>query len=197
MQMNRRSLLAAGLAAGLIQRADGQTPPPVAAGSLPPGLPQPFETIDLWPAGAPGADQDTSNHIEWTRVLPFVLLHLSCAFVFVVGFSWFAVALFFAGISTKLSAPRQRATVLALGYVLFVVAYAGQVWPQSVNRHFEPGVRAEVTQDHGRSAEIEMGQQPGVQGGRVVQRCPEQGGVPLGHPRGQHFVDHVPVQIGM
>lgn len=55
MQMNCRSLLAAGLAAGLIQRADGQTPPPVAAGSLPPGLPQPFETIDLWPAGAPGA----------------------------------------------------------------------------------------------------------------------------------------------
>lgn len=38
---------------------------------------------------------------------------------YVLAVVLFAVALFFAGISTKLSAPRQRATVLALGYVLF------------------------------------------------------------------------------
>lgn len=57
MQADRRSLLSAGLflsAFGSV-RALAQTPPPVAEGSLPPGLPQPQETIDLWPAGAPGA----------------------------------------------------------------------------------------------------------------------------------------------
>jgi acetyl esterase/lipase len=53
MRIDRRSLLAAGLVAGLAQRAAGQTPPPVAASGLPPGLPQPAETIDLWPKGAP------------------------------------------------------------------------------------------------------------------------------------------------
>jgi len=55
MEIDRRSLLAAGLVAGLAQRAEGQTPPPVAASGLPPGLPQPTETIDLWSRGAPGA----------------------------------------------------------------------------------------------------------------------------------------------
>lgn len=55
MELDRRSLLAAGLAAGLAGRAEAQTLPPVAASSVPPGLPQPTETIDLWPKGAPGA----------------------------------------------------------------------------------------------------------------------------------------------
>jgi protein-S-isoprenylcysteine O-methyltransferase Ste14 len=31
--------------------------------------------------------------------------------------------------------------VVMLGYVLFVLSFAGQTWPQAVNRHFEPGVR--------------------------------------------------------
>lgn len=34
--------------------------------------------------------------------------------------------------------------VVWLGYVLFVLSYAGQVWPQAVNRHFEPGVRIQA-----------------------------------------------------
>jgi acetyl esterase/lipase len=59
MTIDRRSLIAAGLATGLAgslaSRAGAQTAPPVASGkSQPPGLPQPVETIDLWPAGAPG-----------------------------------------------------------------------------------------------------------------------------------------------
>lgn len=67
MTLDRRSVLAAplltGLAGGLMtERAGAQTPPPVlapvlapvSARGLPPGLPQPTETIDLWPAGAPG-----------------------------------------------------------------------------------------------------------------------------------------------
>ncbi len=53
MTMGRRTLL--GFAAtGIATAALGQTPPPVSGKSLPAGLPQPTETIDLWPEGAPG-----------------------------------------------------------------------------------------------------------------------------------------------
>ncbi|MFC4296352.1 alpha/beta hydrolase [Novosphingobium tardum] len=55
MGIDRRSLIVSSLVAGLAVRAEAQTPPPLAAKALPPGLPQPFETIDLWPQGAPGA----------------------------------------------------------------------------------------------------------------------------------------------
>jgi len=41
-------------AAAPLSRALAQTPPPQTGGPVPPGLPQPIETIDLWPAGAPG-----------------------------------------------------------------------------------------------------------------------------------------------
>ncbi len=52
--LRRRELLGAALAAGVAAPVLGQTPPPVAAKGVPPGLPQPSETIDLWPGGAPG-----------------------------------------------------------------------------------------------------------------------------------------------
>ncbi|MCJ2184488.1 alpha/beta hydrolase [Novosphingobium sp. 1949] len=57
MTIDRRSFVGASLLAGLtIARGEGraQTAPPHAPGALPPGLPQPAETIDLWPSGAPG-----------------------------------------------------------------------------------------------------------------------------------------------
>ena len=56
MRQDRRSILAAGLLLPALAATKGsaQTPPPVAGKALPPGLPQPSETIDLWPAGAPG-----------------------------------------------------------------------------------------------------------------------------------------------
>ncbi|WP_338447109.1 alpha/beta hydrolase [Pelagerythrobacter marensis] len=56
MNSDRRSLLGAGLAASLLgaTRLSAQTPPPSAPEGPPPGLPQPIETIDLWPGGAPG-----------------------------------------------------------------------------------------------------------------------------------------------
>jgi acetyl esterase/lipase len=51
----RRALLAGGLAAAAIAPAFGQTPAPRRGARAPvPGLPEPDETIDLWPAGAPG-----------------------------------------------------------------------------------------------------------------------------------------------
>ena len=55
MTIARRTLIGAALATGLAARAAAQTPPPVTGGVLPPGLPQPVETIDLWPGKAPGA----------------------------------------------------------------------------------------------------------------------------------------------
>ncbi|MGN3974997.1 alpha/beta hydrolase [Tsuneonella sp. SYSU-LHT278] len=56
MRSDRRSILGGGLVLSLIGagRAFGQAPPPSVAGASPPGLPQPVETIDLWPNGAPG-----------------------------------------------------------------------------------------------------------------------------------------------
>lgn len=56
MGTDRRSLIVGTLAAGIIaQRAGAQTPPPVAAKPLPPGQPEPVETVDLWPRGVPDA----------------------------------------------------------------------------------------------------------------------------------------------
>ncbi len=54
--MDRRTLMAAGFGAALLEgtRVIGQTAAP-GAGSFAPALPQPSETIDLWPKGAPGA----------------------------------------------------------------------------------------------------------------------------------------------
>jgi acetyl esterase/lipase len=50
--MKRRTLLIGALAASLPLRA--QTRLPAGQEALPPGLPQPTESIDLWPEGAPG-----------------------------------------------------------------------------------------------------------------------------------------------
>ncbi|WP_298287757.1 alpha/beta hydrolase [Novosphingobium sp.] len=54
--LDRRSFMAASLlSVGLAQQSLAQTVvPAVPGGALPPGLPQPTETIDLWPNGAPG-----------------------------------------------------------------------------------------------------------------------------------------------
>lgn len=39
--------------------------------------------------------------------------------------------------------------VVILGYVIFVIGFVGQAWSQSVNRHFEPGVR--IQEDRGQT----------------------------------------------
>ncbi|MBO9575326.1 MAG: alpha/beta hydrolase [Sphingobium sp.] len=54
MTLDRRTLIAAGLAAGIASPALAQTAAPAPAKATPPGLPQPTETIDLWPGDAPG-----------------------------------------------------------------------------------------------------------------------------------------------
>ena len=53
---DRRSLILGTLAAGIATGADAQTRAPSRPGDAPvAGLPDPVETIDLWPRGAPGA----------------------------------------------------------------------------------------------------------------------------------------------
>lgn len=54
MKLQRRELLLGALAAGVSGIAKAQTAPPAIVRPLPSGLPEPTETIDLWPAGAPG-----------------------------------------------------------------------------------------------------------------------------------------------
>ncbi len=54
MTIDRRTLISAALATGLSAQAAAQTKVPSKVGALPAGLPQPTETIDLWPKGAPG-----------------------------------------------------------------------------------------------------------------------------------------------
>ena len=56
MRPDRRAVLSAGALLPLVgaARAFAQTAPPAVPGAAPPGLPQPAETIDLWPGGAPG-----------------------------------------------------------------------------------------------------------------------------------------------
>ena len=52
--MNRRELMMGALLGGVVSQGAAQTAPPTGDAALPAGLPDPTETIDLWPAGAPG-----------------------------------------------------------------------------------------------------------------------------------------------
>lgn len=57
MTLSRRALVARSLMASAwaaARPAWGQTPPPAGPSGTHPGLPQPTETLDLWPDGAPG-----------------------------------------------------------------------------------------------------------------------------------------------
>lgn len=66
MRKDRRSILAAGLLLSVFGagRAFAQTAPPDSGGASPPGLPQPTETVDLWPGAAPG--MPTQSPVERT-----------------------------------------------------------------------------------------------------------------------------------
>jgi protein-S-isoprenylcysteine O-methyltransferase Ste14 len=54
-----------------------------------------------------------------------------------------------AGLDYRFGGADAPDWVVWLGYVLFVLSYAGETWPQAVNRHFEPGVR--IQQDRGQT----------------------------------------------
>jgi protein-S-isoprenylcysteine O-methyltransferase Ste14 len=67
----------------------------------------------------------------------------------VMIFAGFFLTLPIAGLDFRFGWSSMPQWVVALGYALFLLAYAGQVWPQSVNRHFEPGVR--IQEDRGQT----------------------------------------------
>jgi protein-S-isoprenylcysteine O-methyltransferase Ste14 len=54
-----------------------------------------------------------------------------------------------AGFDVRFGWSAVPAWVIALGYVLFVLSFGGQVWAQAENRHFEPGVR--IQEDRGQT----------------------------------------------
>jgi protein-S-isoprenylcysteine O-methyltransferase Ste14 len=61
----------------------------------------------------------------------------------------FALVLPVAGFDHRFGWSAMPAWAIGLGYVLFVLSYAGEIWPQAVNRHFEPGVR--IQSDRGQT----------------------------------------------
>lgn len=54
-----------------------------------------------------------------------------------------------AGFDRRFGGADMPDWIVVLGYVLFIISFIGQTWPQAVNRHFEPGVR--IQQDRGQT----------------------------------------------
>ncbi len=54
-----------------------------------------------------------------------------------------------AGLDFRFGWSNAPGWVIGLGFVLFIVGYAGSIWPVAVNRHFEPGVR--IQEDRGQT----------------------------------------------
>lgn len=61
----------------------------------------------------------------------------------------FALILPVAGLDHRFGGAQAPDWVVALGYALFALSFAGETWPQAVNRHFEPGVR--IQSDRGQT----------------------------------------------
>jgi protein-S-isoprenylcysteine O-methyltransferase Ste14 len=61
----------------------------------------------------------------------------------------FVLILPVAGLDHRLGGADAPDWVVGLGYLLFALSYAGETWPQAVNRHFEPGVR--IQEDRGQT----------------------------------------------
>jgi len=53
-----------------------------------------------------------------------------------------------AGLDYRFGWAQAPGWLVVVGYVLFVLSFAGQVWPQATNRHFEPGIRIQTDRDH-------------------------------------------------
>ena len=48
--------------------------------------------FDAWEAKVPEQEVPRSGVVDWVGAIPFIGMHLTCLFVFVVGFSWVALA---------------------------------------------------------------------------------------------------------
>ncbi len=61
----------------------------------------------------------------------------------------FLLVLVVAGLDFRNRWSAMPVWLVATGFVLFLLGYAGSIWPVSVNRHFEPGVR--IQEDRGQT----------------------------------------------
>jgi protein-S-isoprenylcysteine O-methyltransferase Ste14 len=61
----------------------------------------------------------------------------------------FALVLPVAALDFRFGWSTVPAWAIWLGYLLFLLAYGGSIWPVAVNRHFEPGVR--IQKDRGQT----------------------------------------------
>ncbi len=61
----------------------------------------------------------------------------------------FLLVLVVGGLDFRFSWSAMPAWLVAVGYALFLLGYAGSIWPVAVNRHFEPGVR--IQEDRGQT----------------------------------------------
>jgi len=59
----------------------------------------------------------------------------------------FLSVLIVAGLDFRNGWSEAPAWLVGVGYVLFLLGYAGSIWPVAVNRHFEPGVRIQADRD--------------------------------------------------
>lgn len=53
-----------------------------------------------------------------------------------------------AGLDFRFGWSSMPGWLVGLGYIAFFIGYAGQVWAQGTNRHFEPGVRLQQDRGH-------------------------------------------------
>lgn len=61
----------------------------------------------------------------------------------------FLLVLVVAGLGFRFGWSAMPGWLVGAGYVLFLLGYAGSIWPVAVNRHFEPGVR--IQEDRGQT----------------------------------------------
>jgi protein-S-isoprenylcysteine O-methyltransferase Ste14 len=123
----------------------------------------------FWPAGT----------LDWSAGWWFVVAFLACTLIAVVviwrvnpeifvarsriqpgtkAWDYFFIALIIggfmavlpvAGLDFRSGWSNAPGWVVGLGVVLFLLGYAGSIWPVAVNRHFEPGVR--IQEDRGQT----------------------------------------------
>ena len=118
----------------------------------------------FWPAGS----------IDWPAAWWFAVAFLVCTLIAVVviwrvnpeifvarsriqpgtkAWDYFFIALIVggflavlpvAGLDFRFGWSNAPVWVIGLGVALFILGYAGSIWPVAVNRHFEPGVRIQA-----------------------------------------------------